>query len=764
MRQLYRFLTDENNRVLRSDLIHDLKAFVENYDYGSALFVDRNMKVKLFYPDQDSVIGDYLMARLPDVMSKGEIVITDIHSSVKVSFTHLDLIVPLKGPDPADSSVFGAVVLRIDPQETIFPLIRTWPLISKTSEAFLVRREGDEIVYLNKVRYADNADEAVRKSVTEEKLAAAMALQGIRETTDAFDYRGVRVVAAMKKVPELPWYLIAKVDREEILSTLHIKIGQVLIMTFLFILITGLLLGLLWWNQRVRFYREKYETELEHLALVRHFDYILKYANDIILLFNKELDIIEANDTAVEKFQYDRKELINKNLVDLVSEDKVSLTGDVINRLDTVGYHTFEGIFKKKDGTEFPVEISARRIVMEGMIYYQSIGRDITERKQSEEILRESEDKFRKIFEESPFGMAMAGKDLGILKANSAFCKMMGYTEEDLMGMTFKSFTHPDYRKRDEFELLRLIANEIPIYHIEKQYIRNDNRIIWGSSTVSTIRNNNDEVQLFLVMVEDITSRKIAEAELISAKEKAEESDRLKTAFLHNVSHEIRTPMNAILGFSSLLNEPGVTDAERNQYVDIIFQSGNQLLSIINDIVDLAGIESGHVKINISKVNINSVLRDLGEQYTYRVKSQNIALNLSAPLPGEESEILTDATRLVQILSNLINNAFKFTKRGNIDFGYSLKDGFMEFYVRDTGIGIPVEFHSLIFERFYQVDSAVAKQYNGTGLGLSLCKAFVGLLGGNIWLKSEPEVGSTFFFTIPYVTKEAKMTGIQQVN
>ena len=164
-----------------------------------------------------------------------------------------------------------------------------------------------------------------------------------------------------------------------------------------------------------------------------------------------------------------------------------------------------------------------------------------------------------------------------------------------------------------------------------------------------------------------------AEAELIAAKEKAEESDRLKTAFLHNVSHEIRTPMNAIIGFSALLNEPDTTEADRHQFIDIIFQSGSQLLSIINDIVDIANVESGQAKLNIKEMNLNSCLRSLDEQFSYKEKPDVISINLKTGLPDEESVIMTDSTKLIQILSNLINNATKFTREGSIDFGYELK-------------------------------------------------------------------------------------------
>lgn len=247
----------------------------------------------------------------------------------------------------------------------------------------------------------------------------------------------------------------------------------------------------------------------------------------------------------------------------------------------------------------------------------------------------------------------------------------------------------------------------------------------------------------------DITDRKETEKELIAAKEKAEEGDRLKTAFLHNVSHEIRTPMNAIIGFSTLLNEQGLSDQERYQYAGLISQSSNQLLSIINDIVDIANIESGQAKPNITEMNINSALRSLNEQFSY--KKSNIEINLLTNLPDYESVIMTDNTKVIQVLSNLISNALKFTEKGSIEFGYELKNGFLEFFVNDTGIGIPGEHMGKIFDRFYQVDGSGARQYGGTGLGLSICRAYIGLLGGMIWANSEPGKGTSFRFTIPYV-------------
>jgi len=177
IRQFLQFLTNGDNEVLRSDLERDLKSFVDNYDYRSALFIDRNCKVRLVYPGQDTIIGDYLLPRLPDKMNQAEIEITDIHQAGKVSFVHIDLLIPLRRQGPADTSVFGIVVLRIDPEEVLFPLVRQWPSVSKTSEAYLIRRDGDQVAYLNEPRYADKSGIIVRRSVREERNADLLAFR-----------------------------------------------------------------------------------------------------------------------------------------------------------------------------------------------------------------------------------------------------------------------------------------------------------------------------------------------------------------------------------------------------------------------------------------------------------------------------------------------------------------------------------------------------------------------------------------------------------
>lgn len=749
VRLCHEYLYSTEKIITRAEVVANLKSLIQNSEYKNILLIDSTAKVGAYYPNQDTVLGDHMLQMFPEFIKLRTGILTDLHKTSRVSYNHLDLVIPLLNHWDENPVQFGLIIIRVDPQVYLYPLIQTWPVPGKTAESLLIRQEGDHVLYLNELKFKRSSELEFTKSIHEENLPGAMALRGIESTTNGIDYRGTPVVAVMKKVPGSPWYMIAKTDHHEVFMALNRQITMITVIIILFILAIGLVLGLIEWNENARFYREKYEAELEHQALRKHYDNILKYANDIIFLVDKNMIIVEANDRATETYQRDRNELIGLSLRDIKAPGAVKNIEEERRILDEKGYATYESEHVRKDGTVLPVEISAKKVEIEGVKYYQSICRDITERKIAEQVLKESEERFRKIFEESPLSIVMTGKDLGIIRVNAEFTRMTGYSEDELRTKQLRDIIHPDYMSNDDISFLRLVAEEIPVYHTENKYVRKDGNVIWGSTTISVIRNNRDEVQYFLTMIEDITFRKNSEAELIAAKEKAEESDRLKTAFLHNISHEIRTPMNAIIGFSALLNEPDTTEEERKQYIDIIFQSGSHLLSIINDIVDIANIESGQAKVNIREINLNSSMRSLLEQFSYKEKPDLLTINLSTGLPDEKAVIMTDSTKLIQVLSNLINNATKFTREGTIDFGYTVNDSFLEFYVKDTGIGIPPEFHEKIFDRFFQVDNLISRKFGGTGLGLSISKANIELLGGKIWLNSKPGEGTEFRFTIP---------------
>lgn len=249
--------------------------------------------------------------------------------------------------------------------------------------------------------------------------------------------------------------------------------------------------------------------------------------------------------------------------------------------------------------------------------------------------------------------------------------------------------------------------------------------------------------------------RKMMEENLKKALDKAKESDRLKSAFLANMSHEIRTPMNGILGFASLLKDSNLTSTEITRYTDVIEKSGERMLYIINNIVDISKIESGIETIRKTATNINNILQYFNNFFYPEAKSKNLLLTLAAGLPDEQAIIDTDSDKLNSILMNLIKNSIKYTHQGSIEFGYKLKDNNLEFFVADTGIGIPADRQDVIFDRFIQADIEDKGVYEGAGLGLTISKAYVEMLGGTIRLESTEGVGTTFFFTIPY-TKSSK--------
>ncbi len=239
--------------------------------------------------------------------------------------------------------------------------------------------------------------------------------------------------------------------------------------------------------------------------------------------------------------------------------------------------------------------------------------------------------------------------------------------------------------------------------------------------------------------------------ELYKSKIKAEESDKLKSAFLANMSHEIRTPMNGIVGFADLLNNPSLSDKKKREFTAIIIERSNQLLNIVSDILDISKIEAGLVTVKNECVAINNLINELWTFYSNQAKLKNIHFDKKFGLDGLQKYISADKTKITQILNNLLNNALKFTCHGHIVFGYELKGEMLEFYIEDTGIGIPDEYKEKIFERFRQVEHELTKNYGGTGLGLSISKELIEMMGGKIWIKSELGVGTKVFFTIPYV-------------
>jgi PAS domain S-box-containing protein len=250
------------------------------------------------------------------------------------------------------------------------------------------------------------------------------------------------------------------------------------------------------------------------------------------------------------------------------------------------------------------------------------------------------------------------------------------------------------------------------------------------------------------------------EQRLITAKEKAEESDRLKSAFLANMSHEIRTPMNGIIGFLDLLKAPDLSEENKNAYIEIVTQSSHRLLDTINDIIEIARIETGELKVHMSPVSISELMAYYHGFFKQQADQKGLKYFVTNSLPANIKSFQTDRNKLESIISNLIKNALKFTHSGSVEFGCQYEPDKLVFFVKDTGVGIPAERLDSVFDRFVQADMSLSRSQEGSGLGLSIVKAYIEVLRGKIWVKSEPGRGSTFSFSIPYYASEEEKTEI----
>lgn len=364
-----------------------------------------------------------------------------------------------------------------------------------------------------------------------------------------------------------------------------------------------------------------------------------------------------------------------------------------------------------------------------------------------------------RLLESAPEGIVVTDKKGYILRVNDRFLAIFKYTQDEVMGKHIDDLIAPEEFRKEADQYTLLVGEGKELSRETIRQTRDKERIYVSILATPIISGKGEEA--FYVIYRDITDRKMAEKQLKVAMEKAKESDRLKTAFLSNMSHEIRTPLNAIVGFSELITNTYLEESEKKEYAGLISQNSKMLVTLINDIIDVSKIESGQLQITKKDTNLNDLMKSVYDSFSaYQIQTAKEHIEWIYETDETEHCIKTDPDRLRQILTNLITNAFKFTHKGSVKMSYTLEKGMVRFYIKDTGIGIASEDLKKIFVRFQQADISSTRKYGGTGLGLAISKSLVKLLGGAIHVKSEPNKGSEFVFTLP----DEPCTGMQSTQ
>lgn len=536
---------------------------------------------------------------------------------------------------------------------------------------------------------------------------------------------------------------------------------------------------------------------------------LIETASDSIFLLNENGDFVQVNEKSCNILGYSKDDFSKMNIGDIDEDHTVDKFREFWKNIPFDKKVIFETKHKRKDNSFLNIEVSAKKFLINDEIFILGISRDITERKKTEDALLEQNKKyeflnnkylkinkqlvkekekvekikedFRFLVENQNDLVVKLGKNKQLLYVSPIYCQTFGVEFDKIIGTSFFPLIHEEDKENVQKSLQKLNQPPHKTYHEERAKTVEGWR--WFGWSLSAKADKKGEILEIIGVGREITKQKDAEFELTKkneqltqlteayklSKEKAEESDRLKTQFINNMSHEIRTPMNGIMGFSNLLSKPGISTEKQNYYINIIQNSSKQLLRIIDDILEISKLETKQVKIIEEELNLNEFLLELFAIFDNRAKENKTPLYLKKGLSDKKSFILSDISKLNKIFTNLIDNSLKFTNEGFVEFGYRITDdqNFIEFYVKDTGVGISKEKHQKVFKRFEQANFDKSNATRGLGLGLSIAKENAELLGGSIRLESEINEGSTFYVQIPFnpvIKKENNDNNIERAK
>jgi len=493
--------------------------------YDGVFLLDNRCILRMSVPNAPAPIAATIQKNAAEVLRSGKITLQDFYRNEHNQKVYMALLIPIID-DSDRNHQLGVLLLRIDPTIYLYPFIQTWPVPSRSSETLIIRRDGDDALFLNELRFQTNTALSLRISLSNEEVIAVKAALGQKGIIEGVDYRGVRVIADVRPVPDSPWFLVARMDRSEVYEPVRTRLWLMIILVSALITAAGGGVGLVWRNQRNRFYQEQYksaEALRESEALLQS---IIDNSTSLIYIVDTEGKFLLVNRALTSLFSVSRDTLVGHTREVVMPKEIAEIhRANDLEALESGRASILEEENLEQDGKHVYLSIKFPLLNSKGKIYaIGGMSTDITERKRVEESLQESELRFRQTFELSPVGIVMAGLDKRLQGCNSAFTQFLGYSAEEIAGKAIEDITFAEDRHLGMAEMIAIVKGEIQSSRVEKRYVRKDGKVVWGEVTISLIRDHEEHPQYFLSIIQDTTERRRTEAELRRLYEMSERS------------------------------------------------------------------------------------------------------------------------------------------------------------------------------------------------------------------------------------------------
>jgi PAS domain S-box-containing protein len=731
------------------------KAYLRHPSYNKILVLDSIGKIRfvqdLLHKTNRLDQGLFLRAkRQRKVISSG--IISFIEEKVIFSQYYI----PLLTIERSESTCVAVIVLQTDPATALFPSLQQWETQHPLTELVIAKSDSAGIMYINDLRFKNNTAFNLRFSYSQENILMIQAIKHPeKQFFEGVDYRSIPAIAYSMNVPNTDWRFIVKSDLEEVYENADKNLPVIVFVSVLMMALVGVAIQSYYRRENIRFYQQQYELESKRFATVKHFEYLTKYANDIILLANSAGAIIEANQRAEDVYRYQREELLALNIdaIDKGLRERLGRTGEG---------SIYESDHRTKDGCFVPVEVSQRSIEVEGNYFVQYIIRDITERKKNQEILRESEARFHSLFSNMEEGVAIhkmesdnQGKlhNYRILDINPAYERHTGVKREAIVGkLATEAYGVAEAPYLSEYSGVAETGKSITF----ETYFGPTDR--WFYISVISPRKG-----MFATVFLDITERMKSTEAIQGLNEQIMTKNVELEQLIYIASHDLRSPLVNIQGFSkeleqalkdlmqildtlsrdeTITNRVTALDDEINTSLQYIKSSTTKMDMLLNGLLRLSRI--ARTPMVPVRLDVNNLISQILMSLKFQISQKKVDVSVGTlpPCMGDEG-------LMSQVFSNLIENALKFLnpdRSGSIEINGSMKDDCVIYCVADNGIGISPEQHKKIFEIFYQVNE---KKFGGEGLGLTIVQRIVERHQGTVTLESTPGEGSLFTITLP---------------